>query len=104
MKCERRDEETRKYAKAGLSGALHMAEYNPSGSPLPSWELSQRVQWAGWSLSPTSTHWAVLENQEVAQHPYQERRLLLVGFPNFLAPQPGRQSHELAVVFAKPPA
>lgn len=33
--------------KQALSGALHTAEHSRSGSPLPSWELSQRIP-MGW--------------------------------------------------------
>lgn len=78
--------------KQAPSGALHMAEYRRSGSPLPSWELSQRVQTGCPELSPTSTHIGMLWKPRggTASLPGKEAVLDGMAFPNFLAPQPSR--------------
>lgn len=86
--------------RQALSGALHMGEYSRSGSPLPSWELSQRVQ-MGWPEFVTLLNTLGCSGKPrggIASLPGKEAVLDGMGFPNFLAPQPSRLSHELAVV------
>lgn len=92
--------------KQAPSGALIMAEDSQSGSALPSWELSQRVQ-MGWLEFVTHPHTLGCSGKPrggTASLAGKEAVLDGMGFPSFLAPQPSRLSHELAVVFAKPPA